>query len=193
MNEEIKSGENRIQRFTKNLGSMTSIDTFDTNLEAAKTDVNDIREELQVKEANKHTFKQFIDKMEKSVKSPGDSSCPTCNRSFSNKAESEEVIAALKEEIERVPQKVIKNSKVLRFTIKFALHIRKFWKYFQVKNFKKRLNEALEIQDKMEKLYPEKMACLNIRKEVDEKNKKIESSEECLQNMKSEIKKVIYC
>ena len=62
-----------------------------------------------------------------------------------------------------------------------------------MKNFKKRLNEALERQDKMEKLYPEKMACLNIRKEVDEKNKKIESSEECLQNMKSEIKKVIYC
>ena len=55
------------------------------------------------------------------------------------------------------------------------------------------MNEALERQDKMEKLYPEKMACLNIRKEVDEKNKKIESSEECLQNMKSEIKKVNYC
>ena len=70
---------------------------------------------------------------------------------------------------------------------------RRFLKYFQVKNFKKRLNEALEIQDKMEKLYPEKMACLNIRKEVDEKNKKIESSEESLQNMKSDIKKVIYC
>ena len=51
----------------------------------------------------------------------------------------------------------------------------------------------MERQDKMEKLYPEKMACLNIRKEVDEKNKKIESSEECLQNMKSDIKKVIYC
>ena len=110
MSEEIKSGENRIQRFTKNLGSMTSIDTFDANLEAAKTDVNDLREELQAKEANKHTFKQFVDKMEKSVKSSGDlgdTCCPTCNRSFSNKAECEEVIAALKEEIERVPQKVI--------------------------------------------------------------------------------------
>ena len=126
MNEEIKTGENRIQRFTKNLGDMTSIDTFDANLEAAKTDVNDLREELQAKEANKHTFKQFIDKMEKSLKSSGDSCCPTCNRSFGNKDECEEVIAALKEEIERVPQKVIKNSKVLRFTIKFALHIRKF-------------------------------------------------------------------
>ena len=126
MNEEIKTGENRIQRFTKNLGNMTSIDTFDANLEAAKTDVNDLREELQVKEANKHTFKQFVDKMEKSVKSPGDSSCPTCNRSFSNKAECEEVIAALKEEIELVPQKVIKIFKVLGINIKFALHTRDY-------------------------------------------------------------------
>ena len=40
---------------------MNSIDTFDNDLEAAKANVNDIRDELQVKEANKHTFKQFVD------------------------------------------------------------------------------------------------------------------------------------
>ena len=106
MTAEIKSGEERIQRFTKKLGSLNSIDTFDSDLEAAKANVNDIRDELQVKEANKHTFKQFIDKMEKSLKTPGDSSCPTCSRSFGTQSECEEVITALKEEIERVPQKV---------------------------------------------------------------------------------------
>ena len=106
MTTEIKSGEERIQRFAKKLGSLNSIDTFDSDLEAAKANVNDIRDELQVKEANKHTFKQFIDKMEKSLKTPGDSSCPTCSRSFGTQSECEEVITALKEEIERVPQKV---------------------------------------------------------------------------------------
>ena len=106
MTAEIKSGEERIQRFAKKLGSLNSIDTFDSDLEAAKANVNDIRDELQVKEANKHTFKQFIDKMEKSLKTPGDSSCPTCSRSFGTQSECEEVITALKEEIERVPQKV---------------------------------------------------------------------------------------
>ena len=106
MTADIKSGEERIQRFAKKLGSLNSIDTFDSDLEAAKANVNDIRDELQVKEANKHTFKQFIDKMEKSLKTPGDSSCPTCSRSFGTQSECEEVITALKEEIERVPQKV---------------------------------------------------------------------------------------
>ena len=106
MISEIKSGEERIQRFTKKLGNLNSIETFDKDLEAAKASVNDIRDELQVKEANKHTFKQFIDKMEKSLKSPGDSCCPTCNRSFGTESECEEVINALKEEIEKVPQKV---------------------------------------------------------------------------------------
>ena len=106
MTAEIKSGEERIQRFAKKLGSLNSIDTFDSDLEAAKANVSDIRDELQVKEANKHTFKQFIDKMEKSLKTPGDSSCPTCSRSFGTQSECEEVITALKEEIERVPQKV---------------------------------------------------------------------------------------
>lgn len=62
MNEDIKSGESRIQRFNKKLGTLTSIDTFDTNLEAAKAEVNAIRDELQIKEANKHTFKQFVEK-----------------------------------------------------------------------------------------------------------------------------------
>ena len=106
MTAEIKSGEERIQRFAKKLGNLNSIDTFDNDLEAAKANVNDIRDELQVKEANKHTFKQFIDKMEKSLKTPGDSSCPTCSRSFGTESECEEVITSLKEEIERVPQKV---------------------------------------------------------------------------------------
>ena len=111
MTADVKSGEERIQRFAKKLGSLNSIDTFDNDLEAAKANVNDIRDELQIKEANKHTFKQFVDKMEKSLKSPGDSSCPTCNRSFGTDTECQEVIAVLKEEIERVPQKVMNKTK----------------------------------------------------------------------------------
>ena len=41
----------------------------------------------------------------------------------------------------------------------------------------------------MEKLYPEKMACVAIREEVEEKNKKIETTEDTLQTLKSQIKK----
>ena len=58
-----------------------------------------------------------------------------------------------------------------------------------MKNIKKRLNDAQDTQDKLEKLNPEKMACLTIRQEVDEKNEKIETAEENLQNLKSQIKK----
>merc|ERR1739848_115429 len=100
--------------------------------------------------------------MEKSLKSAGDSSCPTCNRSFGTDTECQEVIAVLKEEIERVPQKA---------------------KYIQ-----KRLDEAIERQEKMEKLIGEKAACVTIREEVDEKNKQIDTTEETLQNLKAQIK-----
>ena len=58
-----------------------------------------------------------------------------------------------------------------------------------MKYIQKRLNEATERLEQLEKLYPEKMACVAIREEVEEKNKKIETTEDTLQTLKSQIKK----
>ena len=98
--EEVKNGELKIKNFEKKLGILNSIDSFDANLEEAKENVVQIRDELQVKEANKHSFKQFIDKMTKNE------TCPTCQRGFKNAEECKEVIEFLKDEIEKVPTKV---------------------------------------------------------------------------------------
>ena len=162
LGDEIKTNEARIQRFKRSLGSLNSIDSFDADLEAAKSNVNDIRDELQVKEANKHTFKQFVEKMQKSLGTK-DPCCPTCNRNFGSKSECEEVVAFLKEEIERVPTRV---------------------KYIQ-----KRLDEALERQEALEKLYPEKMACLAIRDDLESRSKQLEESERNLGALRAEVGK----
>lgn len=85
--------------------SLNSIDSFDGDLEAAKNSVAEIRDELQVKEANKHTFKGYIEKMKKTLKQESQC-CPTCNRNFENSQECQDVIAFLQDEIEKVPSKV---------------------------------------------------------------------------------------
>ena len=162
LTEEVKNGEKRIEKFEKELGNFNSIDSFDSDLESAKSNVNEIRDELQVREANKHTFKQFVEKLTKSI-SNSEPCCPTCNRNFASQSECEEVISHLKEEIERVPSRV---------------------KFIQ-----KRLDEALDRQSKLEKLYPEKMNCLQIRNSLEAKSQQIEKMEESIKNLSIELQK----
>ena len=134
-----------------------SIDGFDANLNEAKENVASIRDELQVKEANKHSFQQFIEKMKKSQ------TCPTCQRGFKNDDEVKEVIDFLKDEIEKVPQKV---------------------KFIQ-----NRLNEAEKIQRDLEKMIPEKSACLLIRNELETKHGRIQDAQESIAKLTLELKK----
>ena len=134
-----------------------SIDGFDANLNEAKENVASIRDELQVKEANKHSFQQFIEKMKKNQ------TCPTCQRGFKNDDEVKEVIDFLKDEIEKVPQKV---------------------KFIQ-----KRLNEAEKIQHDLEKMIPEKSACLLIRNELETKHGRIQDAQESIAKLTTELKK----
>ena len=134
-----------------------SIDGFDANLNEAKENVASIRDELQVKEANKHSFQQFIEKMKKNQ------TCPTCQRGFNNDSEVQEVIDFLKDEIEKVPQKV-------RIT-------------------QNRLNEARKIQSDLEKLIPEKSECLVIRNELEQKHGKIQDTQESITKLTLELKK----
>ena len=156
--DQIKSDELRIKNFEQQLGNLNSIDSFDEDLKTAKENVEKTREELQVKEANKHTFKQFIEKMEKSKH------CPTCKRGFDQDKDCEEVIEFLKEEIQNVPSKV---------------------KYIQ-----SRLKEALEIEAKFEKLRPEKISCLDIRQQLEQKNNEIEDLKNKLKDDKKRLKGV---
>ena len=160
LNSEIKSGEKRIEAFEKDLGSLNAIDTFDNDYEAAKANVVKIRDDLQAREANKHTFKAYIEKMKRSL--DGDPSCPTCNRNFKDVSECEEVISFLSDEIERVPQKV--------------------------KFIEKKLKEAIKRQERMESLYPEKAKCLEIRNELDSKRAKLEESQKSTSKLKSQLK-----
>ena len=74
--------------------------------------------------------------------------CPTCKRGFDQDEDCQEVIEFLKKEIKNVPTKV--------------------------KYIRSRLDEALEIEEKMEKLRPEKISCLALRDQLDEKNNEIE-------------------
>ena len=98
--DQTKSDEMRIKNFEHKLGSLNSIDSFDEDLKSAKASVEKIREELQAKESNKHSFPQLIEKLEKFKR------CPTCKRGFDKDEDCDEVIEFLREEIANVPSKV---------------------------------------------------------------------------------------
>merc|ERR1712107_463143 len=98
--DQTKSDEMRIKTFEYKLGSLNSIDSFDEDLKSAKASVEKIREELQAKESNKHSFPQLSEKLEKFKR------CPTCKRGFDKDEDCDEVIEFLREEIANVPSKV---------------------------------------------------------------------------------------
>ena len=158
--EEVRNHEDRIRKFEQKISDLATIDTFDIELDTVKADVEKTRQELQVKEANKFTFQQFIDKLKQSD-SGRKKSCPTCCRAFSNQNETNTVIDHLKEEIKKIPSKV--------------------------KFIENRLKAAIDKQEKLQNLRPEKTQCAHLRDELDGKRSKVEETKESLASLKKEI------
>ena len=60
---------------------------FEEQLQLAKDDMEKARYELEVKQANKHSFQEMINKINKMQSSHVKPSCPTCNRHFDSNSE----------------------------------------------------------------------------------------------------------
>ncbi|CAB4063828.1 RAD50 [Lepeophtheirus salmonis] len=116
---DIEIKEKRVKDFRKRMSDMAIIDSeeavsfdrsssfeendpFEKELELSKLEVENTRSEVQVKEANIFTYKEFIERL-KETDSP---CCPTCSRSFHKKEEVKELISDLEMEIKRIPNKV---------------------------------------------------------------------------------------
>ena len=201
--EDVKNGELKIKNFEKKLGNLNSIDSFDANLEEAKENVVQIRDELQVKEANKHSFKQFIEKMTKNE------TCPTCQRGFKNAEECQEVIEFLKDEIEKVPTKVKYIQKRLDEAEKIQKDLEKMIpeksRCLEIRNDLETKNEKIsDSQELIQKLKQEVkkdekvleelddkcQAALNIREDVvylDNLNKEVKILEKSIHEIQTEL------
>ena len=77
-------------------------DDLETELAKCKDRLDELRKELQVKEAGRFTYKELLERMKK-MQSP---QCPTCHRGFKEKAEAEELAKNLENMIREIPHKV---------------------------------------------------------------------------------------
>merc|ERR1712141_981901 len=102
--KDVALKEDRIKRFERNLQDSDLIElsqNFEDELQSAKEEIEKTRLELEVKQANKYTFQEFIDKIDKMQISSNQSCCPTCNRNFDSKNEANEVKRDLENSIKR--------------------------------------------------------------------------------------------
>ena len=123
LSKEIDQKESRIKRFERELQDMDLMEVdqnFEEQLQQTKDEVEKTRLELEVKQANKYTYQEFIDKINKMQASSSKSCCPTCNRNFDSQTEANEVKRELENDIKRIPSKVqsIQN-KLLKLTKRF--------------------------------------------------------------------------
>ena len=106
MNEK-REVEARIADFEREIEQVIDAGSdFEMELEQAKNDVDKTRSELQSKEANKFTFKDFVSRLTMMKTSKTKPSCPTCNRNFDKSNEVDDVIEYLNSEINKIPGKV---------------------------------------------------------------------------------------
>ena len=64
------------------------------------------RNVLEVKQANKHSFQEMINKLNKMQSSHVKPSCPTCNRHFDTNSEANDLKRDLENDIKKIPSKV---------------------------------------------------------------------------------------
>ena len=109
LSKEVGQKEDRIKRFDRNLQDLDLIEVdqdFEEQLQLTKDEVEKTRLELEVKQANKYTYQEMIDKINKMQKSSNRSCCPTCNRNFDSQSEANQVKKELENDIKRIPSKV---------------------------------------------------------------------------------------
>jgi len=103
--------EQRVAAFDQSLelvmdGSGGS-DGFDEELARVKDEVEKTRTELQSKEANKFTFREFVGRLEAMKGSHSvQPSCPTCHRHFEETSQVDDLIGELTREVDKIPAKV---------------------------------------------------------------------------------------
>ena len=145
---EIDSKEDRIKRFERELQDSDLLDVdedFEDQLHKTKDEVEKIRLELEIKQANKFTYQEFIDKINKMQLSSNTPCCPTCNRPFESPTEANDVKRELENDIKRIPSKV--------------------------RSIQNKLVEKEQKRDKMQNLLPEKKLTDEMKQDVAEKRK----------------------
>ena len=65
------------------------------------------RNELEVKQANKYSFQEMINKLNKMQSSHVKPSCPTCNRHFDSNSEVNDLKRNLENDIKKIPSKAL--------------------------------------------------------------------------------------
>nr|XP_040566822.1 LOW QUALITY PROTEIN: DNA repair protein RAD50-like [Lepeophtheirus salmonis] len=174
---DIEIKEKRVKDFRKRMSDMAIIDSeeavsfdrsssfeendpFEKELELSKLEVENTRSEVQVKEANIFTYKEFIERL-KETDSP---CCPTCSRSFHKKEEVKELISDLEMEIKRIPNKV--------------------------KSIKTKLNKAESKRDTLIDLLPEKRQCDELFDEISQKKTELTRIEKKIKEYEEKLSKI---
>ena len=150
LSREIDQKEDRIKRFERTLqdSDLLEIDQdFEEQLQLAKEEVEKTRLELEVKQANKYTYQEFINKISKMQSTSGKPCCPTCNRNFDNQAEANDVKRELENSIKRIPQKV--------------------------QSIQNKLEKSTKRYDKMQTLLPEKKQTDEMKSDISDKTKAV--------------------
>ena len=150
LSREADVKEDRIKRFERELQDSDLLDVddnFEEELQKTKDDVDKTRLELEIKQANKYTYQELIDKINKMQLSSSTPCCPTCNRIFDTPSEANDVKRELENDIKRIPSKV--------------------------HSIQNKLEKLVKKVDKLQSLLPEKKQTDEMKKEVSDKRKLI--------------------
>ena len=162
--KDVALKEDRIKRFERDLQDSDLIElsqNFEDELQSAKEEIEKTRLELEVKQANKYTFQEFIDKIDKMQISSNQACCPTCNRNFDSKYEANEVKRDLENSIKRIPSKV--------------------------QSIQNRLERLVKRCEKLQAMLPEKKQTDEMKVEVQQKKKDIASLDKAIKKSDDEL------
>ena len=119
------------------------------------------RNELEVKQANKHSFQEMINKLNKMQSSHVKPSCPTCNRHFDSNSEVSDLKRNLENDIKKIPSKVL--------------------------SIQNKLQKATQRYDKLQVLLPEKKQTDEMKIDVQRQITTIENMDKNLKNIEEQV------
>ena len=119
------------------------------------------RNELEIKQANKHSFQEMINKLNKMQSSHVKPSCPTCNRHFDSNSEVSDLKRNLENDIKKIPSKVL--------------------------SIQNKLQKATQRYDKLQVLLPEKKQTDEMKIDVQRQITTIENMDKNLKNIEEQV------
>jgi DNA repair protein RAD50 len=106
--KDVTERDAKIRQFDDESAEVLSPEKdLEEELESTRVAVETARNDLQYKEANKHTFAEYIKTIDSMIKNSEKTACPTCSRAFKDADEAEELKRDLQSEIDRIPNKVV--------------------------------------------------------------------------------------